>query len=555
MFSLRIALLVCSVFVLIGLFFFTPSGRQLLSTWVQAIGFRKIYNAKSSSDKPRHKKRLTRFHPFEGDGDKSIKISADKNITPAMDSLEYDRVENRDLHNDHDDFDFSTESSEEKIIHRHSNEDNELDAHEDDDEDSVIQDRLAHQTNHESTDDDNALVGEEEHKTHHQAVNKEQKRLHNVDFPVLSDSVAEPQNHAHHHDKRPSMVMNALKDLRLEQAPRLSVHDPLDIKLSDPLVIDYEAFIKNNISEVLKARYESNTLVDIAYKQRLELLKSWFTAARSMLGDVFVLRFINADNSLLETEAVLLKAKTFDNKLLIKQLIHADVMVCLKLCAKDSSMDVDTIKSFQQECFKLAALYQSEANYLLSDAKLYQTIQKIDVVKRNMDKIFIIQLNAKEGNSFQGRQIKSLALQNGYHYGFRKVFHKYQQEAPEMGKAYMPYHGYSMLNRYAPGHFEFERLNEMETKGICLITKPILSDRPEQLMQEFVAEAIRIQQVLNAALYIPRSNFADREDHDKINHDINARHFDKELQDYLKSLIDVGVAPGSEAAQRLFGFN
>ena len=311
------------------------------------------------------------------------------------------------------------------------------------------------------------------------------------------------------------------------------------------IIYDYLVYLPKSKQQIVSNNVTSS-LSELAYKESLQNILEWFASTKQYLGNTITLEFVDKFGNIIDPEEIDLNSLFANPKELIKEIYSCDLLIGLKLCGSEKSIDIEMIKYFQKSVLELSNILKTKTKYLMSDKELYHNIEKLEQLRKKFDKFFVIQINAHSGKVFKGKDIKFQALSKGYRYGYKKLFHLYlnTQESYDL----YPRHGFTLMNRYSPGNFELDQLSELETRGVCMVMKPILSNQPDRLLEVMLEKAYDLKVALDGEMNIS-SRYQSNGSKESIYGALQS-----ELDQYLEAMKNEGIDPGSKLALRLFGY-
>lgn len=217
---------------------------------------------------------------------------------------------------------------------------------------------------------------------------------------------------------------------------------------------------------------------------------------------------------------------------------YGDLALAIQLVGGDGPIDESELNRFSQIGLRLADALHRKTRFSLSFEDALARARELDAFCRTYDVIASVNVIAKPGETFSGRQIDLAARQLGMQFGAMNIFHKKNSMSPGCR------HLFSLANRYEPGEFDPARWDTFSTAGLTFFMNVPCAHRPAAVFEAMVASAKEMQRLLGGRL-------ADQEDRPLTDRGIAIiRSQIQEIDDKMRA---AGVVPGSETALRLFG--
>jgi FtsZ-interacting cell division protein ZipA len=217
---------------------------------------------------------------------------------------------------------------------------------------------------------------------------------------------------------------------------------------------------------------------------------------------------------------------------------YGDLALAIQLVGSDGPIDESELNRFSQIGLRLADALHRKTRFSLSFEGALARAKELDQFCRTYDVIASVNVIAKPGEKFTGRQVDLAARQLGMQFGAMNIFHKKSTMSPGCR------HLFSLANRYKPGEFDPGHWDTFSTSGLTFFMNVPCAHRPATVFESMVAAAREMHSLLGGQL-------ADQEDHPLTDKGIAIiRSQIQEIDDKMRA---AGVVPGSETALRLFG--
>jgi hypothetical protein len=217
---------------------------------------------------------------------------------------------------------------------------------------------------------------------------------------------------------------------------------------------------------------------------------------------------------------------------------YGDLALAIQLVGSDGPIDESELNRFSQIGLRLADTLHRKTRFSLAFEGALDRARELDQFCRTYDVIASVNVIAKPGEPFAGRQVDLAARQLGMQFGAMNIFHKKSTMSPGCR------HLFSLANRYKPGQFDPEQWDTFSTPGLTFFMNVPCAHRPAVVFESMVEAARQMQALLGGQL-------ADQEDRPLTDKGIAIiRSQIQEIDDKMRA---AGVVPGSETALRLFG--
>jgi hypothetical protein len=217
---------------------------------------------------------------------------------------------------------------------------------------------------------------------------------------------------------------------------------------------------------------------------------------------------------------------------------YGDLALAIQLVGSDGPIDESELNRFSQIGLRLADTLHRKTRFSLAFEGALDRARELDQFCRTYDVIASVNVIAKPGEPFAGRQVDLAARQLGMQFGAMNIFHKKSTMSPGCR------HLFSLANRYKPGQFDPGQWDTFSTPGLTFFMNVPCAHRPAVVFESMVEAARQMQALLGGQL-------ADQEDRPLTDKGIAIiRSQIQEIDDKMRA---AGVVPGSETALRLFG--
>jgi hypothetical protein len=217
---------------------------------------------------------------------------------------------------------------------------------------------------------------------------------------------------------------------------------------------------------------------------------------------------------------------------------YSDLALAIQLVGADGPIDETELNRFSQIGLRLADALHRTTRFSLSFEAALARARELDEFCKTYDVIASINVVAKAGAAFGGRQVDLGARQLDMQFGAMNIFHKKNNMSPGCR------HLFSLANRFKPGEFDPNRWDTFSTTGLTFFMSVSCAHRPAAVFEAMVGDARQLAGLLGGQL-------ADQDGRTLTDHGLGIiRAQIQQIDDKMRAF---GVVPGSEIALRLFG--
>jgi hypothetical protein len=216
---------------------------------------------------------------------------------------------------------------------------------------------------------------------------------------------------------------------------------------------------------------------------------------------------------------------------------YLDIVVTVQLVDKQGPISASQLDRFTALVSSLSEGTGRGFSFMAPVENALLQAQAVADFVRYYDSIFVINVRPEHGDFLDGGAILRCATQLGLEQSETHFFVRNKS----VGKKKICL--YSLANMTDTGHFDFEDLRGLKTRGVTFFTKPAVNRSPGAVFAEMVDTAKAFAARIKGEAVAPNHDDLSQDDIDDIR---------RSIEKVSNEMEQLGMAPGSDEAMRVF---
>lgn len=216
---------------------------------------------------------------------------------------------------------------------------------------------------------------------------------------------------------------------------------------------------------------------------------------------------------------------------------YSDLALTIQMADSNGPIEESELNAFLQVALKLADALNRRTRLAMTVEQALERGRELQQFAEKYDVIASVNVVAKNGSRFSGREIEGAAQQLGMQLGAMNIFHMKNERSGSCR------HLFSMANLYQPGEFDPTTFDTFHTEGLTLFMTIPCVHEPARVFEKMAHTANGLCEMLDGRLIDQDKRPLTEEGLSVIR---------RQIRQLATDMSAEGVVPGSETALRFF---